>query len=173
MTRLAITEEQRTDFNRMTRVMLTGGNAGGPVRYRHRGRSLKGVDCIGLPMYLLTQIGVDGEDVDGYSAIPDGELLRESLRERLGEPISPWEARPGDIPLMRWYETKERNWLNHVGILTRLPYAVPNPKHPLERFALLHSFKEPANTGRVMEHRIDAKWCRRIVEVYSLTGGVA
>lgn len=131
------------------------------VPYKHRGRSFKGVDCIGLPMVVLGMLGYRAQDRRDYSPAPDGVTLRASLVAHLGDPISLEQAQPGDIALMRWYESKRVIWFNHVGILT--------PYH-LGGFSLLHSYMP---NKEVIEHRLGKPWDRRVVEVFSLTGEAA
>ena len=125
------------------------------VRWRHLGRSQKGVDCIGLVIAALRDCGVAVDSPPTYTREPDG-TLRDGLIERLGEPVTDWRA--GDVVLMRW------NTLNgphcHVGILGT----------NRGEWTLLHAYLAEQ---RVVEHRLDGHWPRRIADVFSLTGGAA
>lgn len=148
------------------------GEAGKPVRWRHQGRTLRGLDCLGVPIWVLGRLGVVPEDAADYSPNPDGVRLEDALLRHFGEPIwrlgnerPRWRIRAGDIVLMRWTERvqdgKKIVLPNHVGMLTPLPY---DP----EGLAVLHCY---AAQKTIVEHRLAAPWDRRILAVYSLTGG--
>lgn len=123
--------------------------------YRHQGRSARGVDCVGLPIYALAQIGVQCEDLFGYSARPDGVTLQANVEKHLGAPVKSW--RPGDIVLMRWHERGSTVYCNHVGILGT---------HG-GRWTLIHALHAEK---RVVEHSLEGHWPRRVHCVYSLAG---
>lgn len=157
------------------RRLLTAGKgrfAGRPVRWRHQGRTLRGLDCLGLIDWVLGRLGVVGDYAVDYSPDPDGVRLQEGLRRHFGEPI--WklgdekpkrEILAGDVVLMRWHERMQDGRKivlpNHVGFLTEVPYSGGG-------FGVLHCY---AAQKSVTEHRLAAPWDRRILEVYSLTGG--
>jgi cell wall-associated NlpC family hydrolase len=132
------------------------------VRYRHQGRTARGVDCVGLCIYGLAQIGIQCEDMFGYDTRPDGVTLQANVEKHLGPPTDNWK--PGDIVLFRWHEKNGTVYSNHVGILSGVtPYS---PK----RWTLLHSY---GPEKRVTEHTLAAPWDRRVVAVYSLAGEAA
>lgn len=141
-------------FVASARMLLTAGKKGAPVEFRHTGRNTKGVDCIGVPIWAYASLGLGCfvQDLDRYSRAPDGKTLREALQAHLGDPIPLAQAEPGDVALMRWYGGT--NYVNHVGVITAYPFG---------GLALLHSF---LSMRKVVEHRIDPVWRRRIVEVY-------
>lgn len=146
-----LSAEQRTAF-------IAAARSFRDVPFKRRGRSFRGVDCVGLPVCALAMIGLSANDLRVYSPRPDGVTLRATLVAHLGPPIPVPDAQPGDIALMRWHESNGTVWHNHVGIFT--------PYH-LGGLSLLHAFK-PA--GRVIEHNIESPWDRRIAEVFSLGG---
>lgn len=162
MTRLIphLTEAERVEFIATAQSLLTGNKKRGPVRFKHMGRSTKGIDCIGVPVWTYREMGLGTlvHDLDRYSRAPDGVTLREALRAHLGPAVKLAAGRAGDIALMRWYDKRGEGsnvgWHNHVGILTDYPYG---------GLALLHSY---LGNRKVVQHRIDAVWARRIVEVY-------
>jgi len=159
---------QRAEFIAACRSLLVLGPDGGPVPWKHCGRSTRGIDCVGVPAFGFAAIGVDVDDLSSYDRAPDGKLLREYVQRHLGNPIARPRWRPGDIALMRWFESKERTWHNHVGVLTETPYGA---------LALLHSHLQAQigdkTIGGVIEHRLSTPWDRRVHEVYSLTDGGA
>lgn len=148
-----LSDDERTGFIAAVRAFLTAKD-GGPVRYRHRGRDYRGVDCIGLCVAGMQAIGRDVNDLRVYSPRPDGHTLRDALIAHLGQPLPLSEAQPGDIALMRWSESHGVQWFNHVGVVT---------SHPLGYLSLVHSY---GPNQRVVEHGIQAPWDDRIVEVY-------
>lgn len=52
----------------------------GPTRWTHRGRTIKGVDCIGLICGVADAFGVPYEDIDGYSRNPDGRFVEHVMK---------------------------------------------------------------------------------------------
>lgn len=118
------------------------------VRFRHQGRSLRGVDCAGLVAVGLAAIGRHYDDVPAYSREPQHQGLREAMIANLGEPVSEMQA--GDVAMMAFNGGPP----SHVGIVT---------DHPDYKFGLLHAY---AINKKVVFHGIDAEWMGRIVEVY-------
>lgn len=118
MTRLVppLADAERAAYIAACASLMTAGPNGGPVPYRHRGRSLRGLDCIGVPIWGLAAVGRQVEDLARYSPRPDGATLERVLREHLGDPVrAPLQA--GDIPLMRWHERDGVRYFTHVGVL--------------------------------------------------------
>lgn len=132
----------------------------------HKGRTERGVDCVGLCVYGLAQIGVACEDLADYSMSPDGVTLQQKVEAHLGPPTDNWQ--PGDIVLMRWYEHGNTVYCNHVGILGVAPYG--------NFWTLIHSHRESlrrrGQENRVKEVRLAKPWDSRVFAVYSLTGDV-
>jgi NlpC/P60 family putative phage cell wall peptidase len=116
--------------------------------YRHQGRT-KGlsVDCAGLVIGVCRALGLEAEDMEGYSSRPDGTL--KAILYRQTEPVPIGGQQAGDVVLFHW-----NNEPVHVGLLTG-PAAV------------IHSF---ATNRRVCEHAIDAQWRRKIVAYRKLRG---
>jgi hypothetical protein len=119
------------------------------VPFRHQGRSKRGLDCAGLFAYAVDAIGKPYYNVAAYSREPHNNGLRLAVVENLGPAIPRAQMRHGDIALMTFVGEP-----CHVGIIT---------DYPLGGFALLHTF---AQVKKVVEHRMDAEWLGRIVEVY-------
>lgn len=94
-------------------------------------------------------LGFQPQDAVGYGRIPYKSKLQEMLRVNLGDPIPKAQMRAGDIPVMKW-----KGEPSHVGLLS---------DYPLGGFALIHAFLQ---NKQVVEHRMDAEWLDRIVEVY-------
>lgn len=106
--------------------------------FRHRGRSLRGVDCIGLVVLALQSVGRAITDRDDYSRNPANDGLRAALVAHFGPPVD--DLRAGDVLLLCWGKDEE----NHVGIVFA---------HPCGGFAIVHAL---AQARRVIEHGFDA-----------------
>lgn len=114
------------------------------VPFRHQGRSVLGLDCIGLVVCAARDIGLTLRDRTDYPRDPNGELPAELAAQT--EPAD--SVRPGDLALMAFAGQP-----THVAILAG--------------DTLIHGY---ASVGRVVEHRIDARWRSRIVSVHRLRG---
>jgi len=120
------------------------------VRFKHQGRSRRGLDCIGLCVVAMRALGRPVWDSPAYGTTAATQGLREALVRNLGEPIPNKEGmHEGDIALMAFVGEP-----SHVGIIT---------DYPLGGFALLHTF---AQVRKVVEHRMDEQWLGYIAEVF-------
>jgi cell wall-associated NlpC family hydrolase len=119
------------------------------VRFRHQGRSRRGVDCAGLVSVCLQASGRAVVDCAAYGRQPINQGLRGYLVRNFGDPVPKEEMRPGDVPLMRF-----RGEPSHVGIVAN---------HPHGGLSLIHSY---AQVKKCVEHRIDSEWLGYIVEVF-------
>lgn len=118
-------------------------------KWRHRGRSRFGIDCIGLLVAAMEAGGHPMRDRRDYGREPWKDGLEKEMRDHFGDPIPNSEARAGDVVLMRWDESSEPS---HVGILT-------DGKHGLR---LIHSYSMIC----VTEHDLDDQWWSRIIMVF-------
>ena len=143
MTRLVapLTAEESAAFIAAARRL-----AGTP--FKHRGRSERGVDCLGLVKVALDAVGRETADerLYGREPEPEGLRLRAALREHFGAPV-PLQA--GCVVLMRWHALP-----NHVAIVGDYVHG---------GLSLIHAL---ASEGRVVETRLADPWPRRIVEGY-------
>lgn len=121
-------------------------------QWRHRGRSKYGIDCIGLVVKAMQYAGFEMTDRVDYGREPWRDGLRSELINHFGEPLVLSEMQPGDVVLMKW---ESQPAPAHVGIIGA---------HPFGGLTVIHSYSEI----RVTEHRIDAEWLARMVEVYRL-----
>lgn len=121
------------------------------VPFRHRGRTERGVDCLGLVVVAMHAIGRQMQDRPAYGRDPTGDLgaMQEAARAHFGKPIALKNLRPGDVVLMQWHQQP-----THVAIVTDNPNGL----------GLIHSLIKPI--GRVVEHRLADPWPRRITEAY-------
>jgi NlpC/P60 family putative phage cell wall peptidase len=110
--------------------------------FQHQGR-VKGraVDCVGLVVGVARAVGFEIMDEAGYSRQPFGQLLQ-SICDAQGIKVD--KPQPGDVLMMRFIREPQ-----HLAI-----YAGDT---------LIHTH---GRVGKVVEHRIDPTWQRRIVAVY-------
>lgn len=123
------------------------------VPFQHMGRSVRGLDCVGLLVMVARDLGLDPIDSDHYGREParnnNSFQLADYLRRNLGEPVNrPY--RVNDVLLMR---LRPRFAPAHVGIVA--PH-----EHGL---AVIHSYGQ---IGRVVKQRIDERRHNQIVEVF-------
>jgi cell wall-associated NlpC family hydrolase len=137
-----------TDAERMAFVAAARACKG--VRWRHQGRNLRGLDCAGLVVHALKAIGRDPVDCIGYPRLPYRNMLEETVRRNLGDPLPRDTAlRPGDVVLMQCC----KDGLNHVGIIA-------------EHDSYLTMVHAHAPDKQVVEMRLDDEWRGKIAEVY-------
>lgn len=117
------------------------------VKWRHQGRTEWAVDCVGLIALSLKAAGLNVDDTNKYSREPWNDGLQKQLKERFGEPVDNWQT--GDIAVFQPLGKEPC----HVGFLVKTD----------DGFNLIHS----RSNAHVMEHRLDKKWQRMLVEVYS------
>ena len=122
--------------------------------FRHRGRTERGVDCLGLVVVAMHGIGRLMADRKAYGRDPTGDrgAMFEAALAHFGKPV--WrkgdpldKLKVGDVLLMQWHEQP-----NHAAIVT---------DYPLGGLAVIHA---DAAEGRVVEHRLADPWPRRITE---------
>lgn len=119
------------------------------VRFRHQGRSRRGVDCAGLLLASMAAIGRPIADLPAYGREPLGDGLRAMLVANLGEPVPKAGMRPGDVVLMKF-----RGEPSHVGLIGDYAHG---------GCSLIHAY---AMMKKVVEHRIDEEWSGYITEVF-------
>ena len=132
-----------------TRALVAAARAQLGVRFRHQGRSMRGVDCLGIVAMSYTAIGRAVADKAAYGREPLRQGLRAGLIENLGQPASLDSMQAGDVAFMRFAGEP-----THIGILGDYPYG---------GLSLIHAY---AGARRVVEHRLDDAWRARIVEVF-------
>lgn len=126
------------------------------VKWQHRGRSRLGVDCVGLPKCVYSELGVDLPDFLLYPREPQPPVLEAHMTAALGPPIYRGSVlrenlQPGDIVVLR-HPILPR----HVGIIG---------DYRGGRLSLIHSCAE-VGKGKVTEHILSDKFIKRITHVY-------
>ena len=140
------------------------------TRFHHQGRVKAtlthkgGCDCIGLVVGVVKELGMESEFADtitgskrllhefdyrNYSKLPDGKLLRSLLKKYLKEiPVA--EIQIGDVLLFRF-----ENDPQHVAIVSDYVHGGTG---------IIHCY---AASRKVVEHRLDDTWKKRIVSAFS------
>lgn len=118
------------------------------TRFEHQGRSRHGVDCAGLVICVLREMGYVAPDFDvnGYERQPDGSMFR-ICDEML--PRAPVEA--GSIFVMRFAQEPQ-----HMGFVA--PYRWGG-------LSIIHALQ---SRKKVVEHRLDDIWRARIVGTFGV-----
>lgn len=140
-----------------------------PYRFQARGPKGEGggCDCVGLLAGVGKELGLMPEDYDptGYSWLTDGTQLRLELAQWAYQTVvlddtsfgaDYWQTQvaEGDILLF-----KVAGWPTHTGWASFIDYG------SCKRLGVIHAL-HPAR--RVVEHVLDDRWARRIVEVWRL-----
>lgn len=123
------------------------------VKWQHQGRTPWAVDCVGLIYLSLKAAGIDVDDETHYSREPWKDNLQAKLRGRFGDPIPDDEWEVGDIAVFK----APNRGPAHVALLADYQYG---------GFSLIHS-RNCRVKKCVVEHALDAKWRRMLVEVYT------
>ena len=119
------------------------------VPFRHLGRDLKGVDCIGLLVCSARAVGCVARDFDytNYSRTPNGhDLVRELLRVGL-------KRHGGRIRAGMFGSFRLGREPMHMGIFCGTD----------RRRQLIHA---DAGVGKVVRHTFDMAWRRRLTSVW-------
>lgn len=114
------------------------------VPFVHQGRSIAGLDCLGLLLITAKECGlpfVESIDVPTYSMRPDTVLLQQKLMHFL-EPVTPCDIRPGDVLLLRVQHAPQ-----HLAIVTDYP--------AVNALGMIHAY---APARAVVAHRYDEEW---------------
>lgn len=123
--------------------------------FRHQGRAPgRALDCAGLIVHVANCIGAAVQDVDGYPALPNGELeatLARHVADGVIVQVALADLQPGDIVLMRFEKEPAPRHLGIIGFDN----------------TLIHAW---AVIRKVGEHRIDDAWRSRFVGAWRFAG---
>lgn len=112
------------------------------------------VDCAGVPAYVGTKLGVDFKDFTRYGRQPVPAEMKAALdRTLIRVPLE--EMQIGDVVWIRFEKEPQ-----HLGILA---------DHPNGGFSLIHAYNG-AGFKKVLAHRLDEGWRRRVVAAWRYPG---
>lgn len=121
------------------------------VKYAHQGRvGHLALDCAGVPVYIAKHFGIPLTDYTRYGRLPVPAEMRSALDAHL-QRIQVAEMLPGDVVWMRFDAEPQ-----HLGILGDYVHG---------GLSLIHAYNG-AGLNRVVEHRLDDQWRRRIVAAW-------
>lgn len=121
--------------------------------FHHQGRNLAGLDCAGLIVYVLKEVGLyqDGCDILGYSRLPNGNEIAK-LMSKYFDLISIEEAKSGDILLFRFEQNPQ-----HLAWLEKTE----------DSSYMIHAYGV-VGINKVVKNRLDEKWSNKLVSVYRI-----
>lgn len=117
--------------------------------FRHEGRTLDGIDCVGIILWAWHRAGLPDYSPGGYGRSPNPRRMTAQLDEKM-QRISIAEATVADVWHLAWKDQPQ-----HLAILTPL--------------GIIHSYEA---AGRVIEHPIDQQWRARVRHAYRFPGVV-
>ncbi len=139
--------------------------------YHHQARGPKGpgggVDCVGLLIGVSVEAGLIGTDYDptGYAWETDGTQLQAELSRwadlvafsEAEDGLGFWEAvaQEGDIAVFRVAGLPQ-----HTGFISVIDYG-----QGVTALGLIHAYN---TLGKVVEHRLDDRWARRMIGLWRL-----
>ena len=142
--------EPLTDAERVRFITTARSMVGTP--FRHRGRTKRGVDCVGLVALAMAAVGRTVADRKSYGRNPVKDGLLDVCETHLGPPVQDMQA--GDVVAMSWRADADGPLTNHVGIVF---------DYPTGGFAIVHALKQKE---RVVEHRLSDEWLGRVDAIY-------
>lgn len=113
------------------------------LRWLHQGRSPQGVDCVGLVVVSLADIGIVVPDVLGYRRSPHAIQFLGHIREHSEFAATP---EPGTVGIFR-----DGTQPCHVGIFATMR----------DQLSLIHAY---APAGKVIEEPFIHEWPRLLIE---------
>ena len=117
------------------------------TKFHHQGRVKGvGVDCIGLLVGVVRELGVNVEDRTDYGRQPHNGELEKALLDHL----TPCQMKAGAVALFRISKEPQ-----HVGIITEYNNG----------FGLIHAY---AQARKVVEHNLDNWWNERLTQCFTL-----
>ena len=119
------------------------------TKFLHRGRTTRGIDCVGLVILAVRDCGFVKELNYVYGREPRAGMLQAILTEHLGKPLNR-AVEINDIVVMALSGGQP----SHVGIIT---------KHP-SGLGIVHAYGE---VGRVVHQRLDDRRRKQITGVYT------
>lgn len=117
------------------------------VKFVHRGRRADKLDCVGLVWIAYKDCGITLFAPSDYGREPQVNRFKVAIESALGAPVKD-PPKPGDVVTLRTVRHP-----HHLAI-------VGQHKHGL---SLIHASGEH---GRVVEHRLDETYMRRITSIY-------
>lgn len=122
------------------------------VPFRHAGRDVFGIDCVGLPIKILHFLGLTNWDDIAYSRSVNPDRMKSEI-ELFCSKIEGGLEHVQKLDLL-WFNVMGS--AQHVGV-----YA------GTETNTIIHAYE---SAGKVVEHEFTDKWRKRVQTVFRLTG---
>lgn len=124
------------------------------VPYLHQGRNRSGVDCVGLPVCVYRDLGVELPDFRAYAHESDSALLIGKATDALGEPVAVAPVRESDLQIGDIIMFRFEIEPHHVGIVADY------------HLGGLSFIDADGGYERVIERRLSDKYVDRITHVF-------
>lgn len=134
-------------------VALARECIGTPYQHQQRVNGLA-LDCAGVPHHVCKALGIEVQDVAGYSRIPQPDRMRAALDATFTR-VRKDQMQIGDAAWIRF-----RKQPQHLAIVG---------DYHLGGLSLIHAYNG-GGLNRVVEHFLDAIWQSRIVGVWRFPG---
>ena len=82
------------------------------VPYLHQGRTRHGLDCVGLVVRVVNDLGISDFDASHYGRVPSGRMMVRVLQDYC-DTVKPADLRPGDLVHIAYDKHPQ-----HLAILT-------------------------------------------------------
>lgn len=134
-------------------VALARETLGTPYQHQQRVNGLA-LDCAGVAVHVGVKLGMDFQDVTGYSRLPKPDEMRAAM-DRAMLRVRRCDIQIGDVVWIRFTAQPQ-----HIGIVG---------DYHLGGLSLIHAYNN-GGLKRVVEHRLDPAWESRIVGVWRFPG---
>jgi len=122
------------------------------VPFLHQGRNRHGVDCVGLAVVVMSELGLGSYDFTGYARRPESRDFLQHMLAGGGIRIPLDAARPGDVIAFRDSITP-----CHLAIVS-------------EKSAVLHLIHAHALRRRVVEEPYAHEWLNKRLAAFQMPG---
>lgn len=119
--------------------------------FKHRGRTVKNLDCVGLLVAIAREIGMEHRDLKVYGREPTDDTLHRMLVDNFGPPVK----RPPEIDDVVTMQLPGQPRMGHAGIVAPHLYGQ----------GLIHTAAKPG-PDKVVLQRIDSRLRSMVREVY-------
>ncbi len=124
------------------------------VPFKHQGRTIKGLDCVGLAVRCSIDCGYKEIEEAPYAKEPGAEFLQHMVEKHMVGPLKR-EPQINDLVVMCLHKG---GLPVHCGIVTN---------HP-DGLGIIHTF---GSVGEVVYHRLTQRVLDRIMAIYCWAGG--
>lgn len=147
--------EPRTSLTKLNNFVSAARRYLG-TKFKHRGRTERGLDCAGLAWIAYRDCGLELPDFRKYGREPHNDGLVTHIKQALGEPVAVAPVRRSDLCVGDVIVVRFEVEPHHVAIVTDYPYG---------GFAMLHAC---GHNDKVIEHRLADDHVARVTHVFRM-----